>query len=168
MEMMRRKLRENNGEVALNLSLILLGAVIIFLIVFSVHHAYQATDRIIDRTNEAVLAVAAANGPGTSKGIRESEAVARKYDGAYWRREVTTDAVIDALEVSLRCTAGSNYLVQRDGAFRLDNVATTYINADGDKLCFKTTMDLTIYLVGGSGLSITFPLEVTTTYESRF
>ena len=168
MEVIKRKLQEENGEIALNLSLILLVSVIIFLIVFNVHHAYQATSRIKDRTNEAVLAVAAANGSGVVKGIRESEAVARKYDGAYWQREVSTDAVIDALEVSLRCTAGSNYLVQRDGAFRLDNVATTYINADGDKLRFKTTMDITIYLVGGSGLSITFPLEVTTTYESRF
>lgn len=168
MEMIRRKLQEQNGEISLRLSLILLGSVVIFLIAFNVHHAYQTTDRIIDRTNEAVLAVAAENGPGTAKGIRESAAVARRYDGAYWRREVSTDAVIDALETSLRCTAGNNYLVQQDGAFRLDNVATTYVNADGDKLHFRTTMDLTIYLVGGSALSITVPLEVTTTYESKF
>lgn len=168
MEVIWRKLRERNGEISLRLSLILLGAVLIFIIVFNINYAYQVTDRIKDRTNEAVLAVAAANGPGAVAGIRESEALARKYDGAYWQRQVSTDAVIDALETSLRCTAGSDYLIQRDGAFRLDNVATAYANADGDKLRFTTTMDLTIYLMGGNALAIEIPLEVTTTYDPRF
>lgn len=168
MEMMQRKLKEENGEISIQLSLLLLGSVILILIIFNIRHAYQVTDRIIDRTNEAVLAVAAANGPGAIAGIRESDALVRSYDGAHWRRVVTTDAVIDALGTSLRCTAIGNTMVHQGGAFRLDNVATTYTNADGSKLCFTTTMDLTIYLVSNTSLSISIPLEVTTTYDPKF
>lgn len=168
MEVVLRKLRERNGEIALRLSLALLIGVILLLVILNVRHAYQVTDMVIDRTNEAVLAVAAANGPKTHDGVREGEAVARTtYDGAAWQREaITSDAVLTALRDSTGATLSGSSLI-KSGSYRIDNLSTSYVNFDGVNLHFTTKLDLTIYLLGGN-LSIRTHQEVRTTFEEKF
>ena len=134
--------------------------------VFNIRHAYQVIDRVIDRTNEAVLAVAASNGPRALQGVREAEAVVRTYNGVDWSRVVTSDEVLYTLGESLGATVGHQSL-SREG-FRIDHLTTSYTNNDGGALNFITTMDLTISLLGGNSLTITRPLEVRTTYEAKF
>lgn len=167
MEVVLRKVREGRGEVAFQLGLILLGATLLFMIVFNIRHAYQVADLVKDRTNEAVLSVAAINGPSTAGGVREGEAVARTYTGSYWQRSVTTDAVIDALQRSLGATRSGQSLV-KEGSYRIDGLSTSYVNADGSALHFTTTMRLTVFLMGGNALKVERTLEVRTTYEAKF
>lgn len=162
-----RKLRGNRGEIALRLGLILLGAVILFVLVFNIRHAYQVVDLIRDRTNEAVLSVAAVNGPGVAGGVREGEAVSRNYTGAFWQRGVTTEAVLDALQRSLGADRSGQSLI-REGSYRIDGLATAYVNEDGAALHFTTTLRLTIFLMGGDALKVDKTLEVKTTYEAKF
>ena len=152
----------------MRLCVILLVAVLIFLVLFNIRHVYQTIDTVIDRTNEAVLAVAAYNGPGSSAGVREGEALARKYTGADWQRAVTTHAVLDALQGSLGGVVSDNSLV-KEGNYRIDNLRTVYDNQDGGVLHFTTSMDISItLLVGGGNVSVGRHLEVKTTYEARF
>lgn len=162
-----RKLREQQGEIALRLGFVLLGAVLLFMIIFNIRHAYQVIDMVIDRTNEAVMAVAAVNGPNTAHGIREGETVARIYNGSSWRHSTINSDVIRTLQRSLGGTASGQTLI-REGNYRIDNLATSYVNADGNDLHFVTTMDLTISLMGGDTLTVTRHLEVRTTYEAKF
>lgn len=166
MEVVIRKLREQRGEISLNLGLILLFAVFLFLVVFNIRHAYQVVDRVIDKTNEAVLAQAAVNGPTAAGGIREGAAVARNYNGTAWRRIVTSDGVLASLQQSMGGSVNGRSLV-REG-FRIDNLTTTFVNADGGNLHFITSLDLTIYLLGGDVLPVTRHLEVESTYEAKF
>lgn len=168
MEVIRRKLQDQRGEISLRLCLILLVTVLLFLIVLNVRHVYQVIDVVIDRTNEAVLAVAAYNGPGSAGGVREGEAVARRYTGADWRRAVTTTAVLDAMQRSLGGTVTGHSLV-REGNYRIDNITVSYVNQDGNHLNFTTNMDISITLLVGDGtLEVGRHLEVSTTYESKF
>lgn len=168
MEMIRRKLQEQQGEISLRLCLIFLVAVLIFLVVLNVRHAYQVIDVVIDRTNEAVLAVAAYNGPGSAGGVREGEALARKYTGTDWQRAVTTSAVLDALHGSLGGVVSGNSLI-KEGNYRIDNLTTSYVNQDGGQLHFTTNMDISITLLLWDGtLEVGRHLEVNTTYEPKF
>lgn len=164
---MIRKLQEQRGAIALRLSIVFLVATLLFLVVFNVRHVYQVTDLVIERTNEAVLAVAAFNGPGSLGGIRDGEAAARIYTGSDWERVVTSEDVRYTLARSLGATMNGQSLIRAD-SYRIDHLATSYINADGENLQFVTTMDLTIPLMGLGVLPITRPLEVKTTYEARF
>lgn len=167
MEVALQKLRDQRGEIGLRAAVTLFVAVLLFLMVFDVRHAYQTADRVIDKTNEAVLAVAAANGPSASGGIREGSAVSRRHAGGNWQRLVTTTEVIGHLKASLGGEVQGSSII-RQGAFKAENIQTTYVNADGGALHFKTTMDLTVYLLGGDHLAITRTLEVLTTYEAKF
>lgn len=165
--MIFRKLRDRSGEISFRLCWILVAAVLLFLIVFNVRHVYQTIDVVIDRTNEAVLAVAAYNGPGSAGGVREGEAVARRYTGADWQRAVSTSAVLEAMQRSLGGTVSGNSLVREN--YRINDLQVTYVNQDGDQLHFKTTMNISItLLVGGGTLEVGRHLEVNTTYESKF
>lgn len=164
---MLRKLREQKGAVALRLSIVFLVATLLFVVAFNARHAYQVVDMVIERTNEAVLAVAAYNAPGSLGGIREGEAVARFYTDSGWERIVTSEDVRNALARSLGTTVYGDSMIRTD-SYRIDNLTTRYVNSDGENLRFVTTMDLTIPLMGLGSLPITRPLEVKTTYEARF
>ncbi len=167
MEVVIRKLRDQQGEIGLRASVGLLVAVLLFLVVFNIRHAFQVIDFVKDKTNEAVLAVAAVNGPTAAGGVREGSAVSRNYTGAAWHRVVTSDGVLDALQRNLGGEISGQSLI-RAGSFRIDDLTTTYVNSDGANLNFHTTLDLTIYLLGGENLAVTRRLEVTTTYEAKF
>lgn len=168
MEMIWKKLREQRGEIALRLGFGFLGAILLFLVVLNIRHVYQVIDVVIDRTNEAVLAVAAINGPGSAGGVREGEATARYFDGAAWQRAVSSRTVADALHESLGGMLAGNTII-REGNYRIDNLSTAFVNQNGGKLHFTTTMDISIsLLVGGGALSVNRRLEVKTTYEPKF
>lgn len=167
MEIVARKLREKSGEVAVDLCFDFLALFFIFIVLLNIRQAFQTVDRVIDRTNEAVLAVAAINGPGALGGVREGEAVSRNYNGASWGRVVTTQEVLYTLSSSLGATISGQSL-SREGSFRIDHLSTSCVNFDGGVLHFVSTMDLTISLLGGDDLTITIPLEVKTTYEAKF
>lgn len=155
-----KKLREQRGEIGLRLSLMLLLSVLLFLVVFNIRHAYQITDMVIDKTNEAVLAQAALNGHKTTSGVREGAAVDRS-DSVY------SVGVLELLQSALGGTLNGSSLL-REGSFLISDLTTRFINAEGSDLHFTTTLDLTIYLPGGSSLSVTRHLEVRSTYEARF
>ncbi len=167
MEVVIRKLRDQRGEVGLRASVGLLVAVLLFLVVFNIRHAFQVIDLVKDKTNEAVLAVAAVNGPTAAGGVREGAAVSRSYTGAAWSRVVISDGVLDALQRNLGGEISGQSLI-RAGSFQIDNLTTAYVNSDGSNLHFRTTLDLTIYLLGGENLAVTRRLEVATTYEAKF
>lgn len=167
MEIVMKKLQGKRGEIALELGIALLVGTLLFLVVFNIRHGFQTVDMVTDRTNEAVLSVAAYNRYQVFGGSREGEAVARNYNGTAWTREVLTDDVSGTLARSLGASVNGGTLY-REGSFRIDALSTSYINSDGGALHFNTTMELTIYLLGGDHLSITVPLEVKTTYEAKF
>mgnify|MGYP007111640010 CR=1 FL=1 len=124
-------------------------------------------DLVRDRTNEAVLSVAAANGPCAAEGFREGETVSRTYTGTSWQRSVTTEAVLDALQRSLGADRSGQSLI-REGSYRIDSLVTSYVNENGDALHFTTTLRLTIFLMGGDALKVDRTLEVKTKYEAKF
>lgn len=165
--MIRYKLREQRGEIAVELTMGFLIAILVLIVLLNIRHGYQTIDRVVERTNEVVLAVAAANGPRALGGVREGEAIVRKYDGAAWDRAVTSEEVLYSLQSSLGATLSGRSLI-REGSYRIDALHTACVNVDGDKLNFITTMDVTLYLMGGDHLSMTIPLEVKTTYEAKF
>lgn len=160
MEVVFKKLREERGEIGLRLAILLLVSVLLFLLVFNIRAAYQVTDMVIDKTNEAVLAQAALNGHKTTSGVREGAAVDRYST-------VTADGVLSLLQKDLGGTLNGSSLL-REGSFLISNLSTHFVNAEGDNLHFTTTFELTIYLLGGDSLSVTRRLEVKSTYEARF
>lgn len=155
-----KKLREQRGEIGLRLSLMLLLSVLLFLVVFNIRHAYQITDMVIDKTNEAVLAQAALNGHKTTSGVREGAAVDRS-DSVY------SIGVLELLQKDLGGTLNGSSLL-RDRSFLISNLTTHFVNAEGSDLHFTTTLELTIYLIGRDNLALTRTLEVNSTYEARF
>jgi len=168
LEIALRKLRDQSGEISLKLPLILLVGVILLVIVLNARHAFQCLARVQDGTNEAVLAVAALNGPAADAGVREGNAVVRRYTGAGWARAVSSGDVLAALQQTMGGTVTGGSLF-KEGSFRIDDLVTTFVNVDGGYLHFKTTLKLTIFLMGGSGLAVSsIPLEVFTTYEPKF
>lgn len=166
MKAMIQKLQDKRGEIALRLGLLFLVATFLFVIVFDIRHAFQAIDTVKDRTNEAVLAVAAINGPRALGGLRDGEATVRNYNGSAWERIVTTEDVVATLGRSLNATVSGNSLT-REG-YHIDNITTTYVNSDGGNLHFVTNMDITIFLLGGENLAIDAHMEVKSTYEAKF
>lgn len=169
MEIAAAKLRETRGEVTLHLAVILLASVILISGGMQVHHVYAVVDMVTGKTDEAVLAVAADNGPQIFKGIRESAGVARRYEDGSWVGFVSTEAVEEALRTSLEAVQdGGDLLVK--GSYRIENLETHFENAEGAHLNFTTTMTLEIPLsMGGDILPpIHKTLEVKTTYEPKF
>lgn len=163
------KFREERGEASLHLAVILLVGMLLFAAAMQVHHVYAVLDMAAEKTNEAVLAVAASNVPEVYRGVRESDGTARRYNAGAWGHTVSTDAVLEALGASLGAVPhGDGLLIE--GSFQINRLRTTYINMDGGNLNFTTTMEVVIPLtLGGGGLpAIHSSLEVKTTYEPKF
>lgn len=170
MEVVSGKLRETKGEVALHLSVIVLIATVLMAAAMQVHHVYAVVDRVTDKTNEAVLSVAAANVAGVFPGVRESDWLARQHVSAsFWVHLVSTGEVMDALQLSLSATeAGDTGLTAE--SFSMTGIRTRYNNAEGGHLNFITTMTIEIPLSFGQPLlpPVQYDLEVHTTYEPKF
>ena len=169
MELIASKLREERGEVALLGGVILLVSIIFLTVALQVNHTYATIDMVKERTNAAVLAVAASNVTKIHDGVREGDWIARAFDGTAWNHIVSTDAVIHSLAISLHA-AQSGTVLTRDNGVQLTNIHTSAANHDGEKLNFTTT--LTIYIplsfAGGTLPPIQHDLVVYTTYEAKF
>lgn len=57
--MTMKKLQEQRGEMAPQMAIILMVAVMLLSVALQVHHVYAVLDLTINKTNEAVLSVAA-------------------------------------------------------------------------------------------------------------
>lgn len=164
-----RKCREERGGVSLHLAVILIAGTLLFSAALTIHHVYAVIDRTIDKTNAAVLAVAASNVAEVYRGVRESDGTARRYVEEQWTYLVSTEAVEEALRISLDATGEAVGLLAAD-SFQISGLRTRFVNTDGDNLNFTTTMRVEIPLsFGGGNLPpIRLPLEVNTTYEPKF
>lgn len=169
MELIASKLREERGEVTLWGAAILLVSIILFTVALEVNHTYVTIDMVKERTNAAVLAVAASNVSKVHDGVREGAGTARAFNGSSWNYIVSTDAVIHGLIISLNATQSGTALT-RDNGVQLTAIHTSAANNDGGKLNFTTTLIVKIPLsVGGGALPpIEHNLEVHTTYEPKF
>lgn len=90
-------------------------------------------DLTINKTNKAVLSVAASNGAEMYGGIREGAGTAGRYRSDDWSSMVSTSDVMNALRTSLGAEAqGSGLLV--DGSFQIDDLQTNFVNMEGGNL----------------------------------
>ena len=170
MEIALAKLRETRGEVAIHLTVIVLAATFLVAAAMQVSHVYGVIDRVQDKTNQAVLSVAAANVARVFPGGRESDWLSRQHiSGSAWRHLVSTGEVVDALAISLSA-ADSEMSTLTAESFTLSNIHTRYDNAEGGHLNFTTTMTVVVRISFGQPLipPIQYRLEVHTTYEPKF
>lgn len=168
MEVVLKKLREERGEISLHLGLILLAGVFLFSAAVTVQHVYAVVDRVVGKTNAAVLAVAASNVAEVFNGVRESDGTARRYTDGTWGALVSTTAVETALRISLDAVPVANGLQAE--SFEVRDLDTQFVNYDGANLNFTTYLTVEIPLSFGGGLipPIRQALEVNTTYEPKF
>lgn len=169
MAVLKAKLFERRGEIAPLSAVILLVGVLILTIALQVNHSYATIDLLTGKTNQAVLAVAASNVDKVHDGVREGQGTARSFNGSSWSRLVTTEAVIQSLQVSLDATRSGATLTRENGV-QLVTINTKADNYDGGKLNFTTTMTIKIPLSLGGGIlpPLQHKLVVHTTYEPKF
>lgn len=169
MEVVLQKLKDRSGNVALHTGFIVLGGAILLMMALQVHQLYATINNVIDRTNEAVLSAAAANVAGVYGGVRESSGTARKKVSGGWASYITTSDVRDKLATALGARESGADLV-RAGAYRITDLDTKFVNAEGSKLNFTSTLTLEFpMLLAGDVLPpLRFRLEVRTTYEPKF
>jgi hypothetical protein len=166
---LKAKLLEECGELApLGAAILLIGSLLLA-VALQVNYVYATVDQIKDRTNTAVLAVAAGNAPAAHDGIREGESTARHFNGVTWSRAVSTAAVTQSLAAALNATADGPDLLRENGG-RLTDIQVTAHNDDGGTLSFTTTMTVVIPLsvAGGVLPPVLQRVEVHTTYEPKF
>lgn len=166
---MLKKLRETRGEISLHLGVILLAGVFLFSAAVSVQHVYAVADRVIGKTDAAVLAVAASNVAEVFVGVRESDGTARRYTDGAWGALVTTTAVETALRISLDAVSTEAGVLEAE-SFRVRGLDTQFVNYDGVNLNFTTYLTVEVPLSFGGGVipPIRLALEVNTTYEPKF
>lgn len=169
MAFIKAKLLEHRGEIAPQGAVILLISVILLTVALQVNYVYATVDQVKEKTNTAVLAVAASNVGAVYEGVREGEGAARQFSGITWSRIVSTDAVKESMMTALNATASGSTLTRANGV-RLDNIHVAVSNNDGGKLNFTTTMTVIIPLSIGGGVlpPIQQRVEVNTTYEPKF
>lgn len=169
MAFIRAKLFEQRGEIAPAGAAILIIGVILLTVALQVNYVYATVDQIKEKTNTAVLSVAASNVGAVHDGVREGESAARHFTGTVWSRIVSTDAVVESMTVALNATASGAKLTRTNGV-QLDSIHVAVSNNDGGKLNFTTTMTVKIPLSVGGGIlpPIQQRVEVHTTYEPKF
>lgn len=169
MEVMQ-KLRDQRGEVALHLSFLLIGFVLLLSLGMGVYRLYHVIDMTKSRANEAVLAVATTNVSGFYGGAREGDGQARRPSEASFQYLVQTDDVLLQLANALGATPTGDNGLSRPGDYSITGLHTHFENYSDGKLNFTTTYRLAVQLAAG-GLplpEITLSLEVHTTYETKF
>lgn len=166
---MVRKLREERGEVAPQMAIILLVGVMLFSAAFQVHHAYAAISMVKENAKAAALSVAAINGDEIFEAARESSWVARHYDAEDWETSVYTEDMIESLSHSLGADRVGNTLVKGD-SLKMTDLSITYLNIEGGQLNFTFTATAEVPLTFGGSLlpPLRYPLTVKTTYEPKF
>ena len=124
-----------------------------------------------EKTNEAVLAVAAVNVPEFYGGAREGDGFARHPEDGYFAFNVTTDDVVDRLVQSLDATnLSEDDTITVGESFSVASLRTQYVNYSGGNLNFQTTLTATVPLELGGILfpAVTKNMEVKTSYAPKF
>lgn len=171
MEKLISKLRERKGDIGIESAMVCLLGIMFLAVCMEVGRVYITVNAIKSKTDSAVLTVAAANVANVYDGVRESEGAARTVTDGDWEQLVETDAVGNAL-ISILSLTQSREALERISpnnkmVYSLSGLNTSYVNAEGNNLNFKTTMTITIPL-GFLGIKLNQPLEVCTTYEGKF
>ena len=168
---MMEKLKEQSGQFLLSTAVKLLIGAILLSAGVEVFHVYHTLNVVRDKTNEAVLAVAAVNVPEFYGGAREADGFARHPEDGYFVFNITTDDVVDQLVQSLDATGLSDDDTITVGkSFSVTSLRTQYINYSGGDLNFETTLTATVPLeLGGILLpAVTKRMEVRTSYAPKF
>lgn len=167
METALTRLRSRKGEVALRLGLIAFGGALLLLVSLQVFHCFSSVQYVRDRANQAVLAAAAENVSGVYGGNRESAGVSRRpADG--WNTPILTADVAQRLLADLGAVRDQDGSISRPGAFRLQGLRTSYVNAEGQHLNFLTSFTLELRPVLDLLPPFQIPVKVRTKYEPKF
>ncbi|WP_352415538.1 hypothetical protein [Oscillibacter ruminantium] len=169
---MTEKLREQRGELLLDSALKLLIWAIVLSAGVEIFHVYHTLGLVREKTNEAVLAVAAVNVAEFYGGAREADGFARHpEDGGTFGFSIATDDVVDQLVQSLHTTDLSvDDTITVGKSFSVTSLQTRYTNYSAGNLNFQSTLTVTVPLeLGGLLLpAVTKQMEVKTSYAPKF
>jgi hypothetical protein len=168
---MTEKLKEQRGEFLLKTAVELLIGAIVLSAGVEVFHVYHTLGIVREKTNEAVLAVAAVNVPEFYGGAREGDGFARHTEDGGFAFNITTDDVVDQLVQSLGATdLSEDDTITVGKSFSVTSLHTQYVNCSDGDLNFETTLTATVPLeLGGLLLpAVTKNMEVRTSYAPKF
>lgn len=170
MEVVKRKLADESGEIALRGSVILIIFIILLLGVLQVIHAYNTVSEVKEKTNEAVLAALASNASNIYDGVRESTWNARQYEDGNWESSVDTSQVLNQLVISTGGVLTSTDEIFKEESYQITDLSTSCQNTEDDGLIFTTTAKLEIFFHIGSIIDVKIPLnlEVVSTYDTKY
>ena len=171
MESVAAKLKNKHGEIALKLGILLVVLTLVIFLAMQVWRIYFAFDSAKEKTNQAVLAVAAYNVAEFYGGAREGDGQARHpLGGGNFDSVVSTEDVIAQLAVMLNAEVIDNTTLHKEGNYRIEHLNVQYLNSVNGNLNFKTTFTLAIqFSFSGEQLDgIVSEVEVRTTYEPKF
>lgn len=165
-------LKERRGSVMLHAALITIVMLMALAVALEISKVYTTINMLREKTDAAVLSVAAYNVANVYTGVRESDGSAREKAGETWSGLVDTEEVSDALTRVLDLqNTGGGLERRQDGktVYVIQNLQTVYDNAQDGVLNFTTafTAKVTITL---AGQRVTVPVntEVKTSYDPRF
>lgn len=165
------KLKDCSGDFLLRSAITVTIAALTLSAAIAVYHVYHVIGAVRDKTNEAVLSVAAANVSEFYGGARDSDGFARHREDGRFAESITTDAVVDQLAQSLGATdVSDDDTITVGTAYTVSGTNTRYFNSSGTNLNFLTRLTVTVPLsVGGLiPASITKTIEVSTSYDPKF
>ena len=169
---MTAKLQEQRGEFLFITAVKLLAAAILLSAGMEVFHVYHTLGVVREKTNEAVLAVAAVNVAEFYGGAREADGFARHpEDSGTFAYSIATDDVVDQLIQSLNATdRKDDDTIVVGSSFNVSALSTRYVNATGGNLNFQSNLTATVPLkIGGMLLpAVTKRMEVKTSYAPKF
>ena len=168
---MMEKLKEQSGQFLLSTAVKLLIGAIVLSAGVEVFHVYHTLGIVREKTNEAVLAVAAVNVPEFYGGAREGDGFPRHPEDGHFAFNITTDDVVDTLVQSLDATdLSEDDTITVGKSFSIASLQTQYVNSAGGDLNFQTTLTATVPLeLGGLLLpAVTKNMEVRTSYAPKF
>lgn len=168
---MTEKLKEQRGEFLLSTAVKLLIGAMLLSAGVEVFHVYHTLGIVREKTNEAVLAVAAVNVPEFYGGAREGDGFARHPEDGAFTYNITTDDVVDQLVQSMNATnLSEDDTITVGKSFSVASLHTRYVNSVGGDLNFQTTLTATVPLeLGGILLpAVTKDMEVKTSYAPKF
>ncbi len=162
-------MRKHSGSIALHLSFALLGAMMLLAAGVTVYQMWYAVNMSKEKTNEAVLAVAAYNVATFYGGAREGDGQARVAAHEGFAAVVTTDDVMNQLMKTLPASQTSENAITKEDAFTMADMETVYENYANGVLNFTTTYTLVIP-INLLSAETTVEIDVTTrsSYDPKF
>lgn len=166
MEIICNKLRCQRGDMALRLGALAVVFAFVLFTVMQIARFYFVLDGVQEKTNEAVLAVAAINVPEFYGGAREGEGQARHPlgDGGF-ESLVSTDDVLAQMATTVGAEMTEENVLLKQGNFAIEDLSVQYVNQSGGNLNFKTTLTVQIFFSFGNFKK---HMNVYTSYAPKF